>query len=332
MTQSRASQISTADTTYYHCMAHVIRNTYLSGIDPVTSVDYGERKQWIVDRIKLFGSAFAIDVAAYSVMSTHYHVVLNINEEEARSWSNKEVFRRWRMIFLGSKLLRAWADNKLTSVIEVDAAEAELKIIRNRLTDISWFMGKIEEYIARRANSEDDCKGCFWNGRFKSQALLDEKAVIACMVYVDLNPIRANIAKSIQDSKHTSAYERLNILINSEKNEPKNDYQIKPLMPFSDPKNDKTADKVIKFELKSYLELLDWTSRVQREDKIGYVNEELPDFFIRLGVTEKNWLILTTDLENVFHCAIGTIEELDAFAKHTNRKWLNTKRMDDLLN
>ena len=236
------------------------------------------------------------------------------------------------MIFLGSKLLRTWADNKLTSVIEIDAAEAELKTIRNRLTDISWFMGKIEEYIARRANTEDDCKGCFWNGRFKSQALLDEKAVLACMVYVDLNPIRANIAKSIEDSKHTSANERLNIFRKSEKNEPNNNYQIKPLMQFSDPKNQQTTEKVINFELKSYLELLDWTSRIQREDKAGFVDEDLPSLLIELGFTEKNWLILTTDLENVFHCAIGTIEELDAFAKHTNRKWINTKKMDDLFN
>lgn len=332
MTQSRASQISTAATTYYHCMAHVIRNTYLSGIDPVTLVDYGERKQWIVDRIKLFGTAFAIDVAAYGVMSTHYHVVININEEEAKNLSNEEVFRRWRMIFIGSKLLRAWAKNKLSSKLEIDAAEAELNILRNRLTDVSWFMGKIDEYIARRVNSEDHCKGCFWNGRFKSQALLDDKAVIACMAYVDLNPIRANMANSVKDSKFTSANERMNILLNTETNESKNNYQIKPLMQFSDPKNQQITDKVINFELKSYLELLDWTSRVQREDKAGFVNEELPSLLIELGFTEKNWLILTTDIEKTFHCAIGTIEELDAFARHTNKKWLNTKRLDDLLN
>ena len=80
---------------------------------------------------------------------------------------------------------------------------------RRRLAELSWYMRALNEHIARRANREDGCRGRFWEGRFRSRALLDERAVLTCMSYVDLNPVRAGEAAGVRQARLTSVYERL---------------------------------------------------------------------------------------------------------------------------
>lgn len=84
-----------------------------------------------------------------------------------------------------------------------------VEVYRARLFDLSWFMKVLNESISRMTNKEDNVKGHFWERRFKSLALLDEQAILSVMVYVDLNPIRANMADGLKDSMFTSIFKRL---------------------------------------------------------------------------------------------------------------------------
>ncbi|MDN5871630.1 MAG: transposase [Nitrococcus sp.] len=101
MTLARHRQVSLEETPFYHCMARCVRRAFLCGEDSLTGQSFEHRKQWIVDNLMEFARIFAIDVCAYAVMSNHYHVVVQVDLERARAWSDEEVIRRWRQLFSG---------------------------------------------------------------------------------------------------------------------------------------------------------------------------------------------------------------------------------------
>jgi hypothetical protein len=147
---------------------------------------------------------FAVEVLAYAVMSNHSHFVLWVRPSVAAGWSAEEVARRWLSVF-GKRV-----DGPTEQDIVQAVANAErIEIWRGRLGDVSWFMRCLNEWLARKANAEDECTGRFWEGRFTSQLIEDEGALLACMAYVDLNPVRARMAGSLEESRLTSVHDRI---------------------------------------------------------------------------------------------------------------------------
>jgi hypothetical protein len=122
--------------------------------------------------------------------------VVRIDVEQVQDWSDEEIARRWLSIFSGPLLMHQHLGGADLTEPELEYIHVLFATWRHRLSDLSWFMRCLNEPIARMANAEDHCTGRFWEGRFKSQALLDARAVLACMAYVDLNPIRAAMAST----------------------------------------------------------------------------------------------------------------------------------------
>ena len=163
----------------------------------------------------------------------------------------------------------------------------------------------VNERIARRANAEDGCKGRFWEGRFKSQALLDEKALLACMAYVDLNPVRAGVAQTPEDSAHTSIKRRIDALRSSGRVPDVLAHQPKRLEPFvGNPRQPMPAG--LAYRVEDYLELVDWTGRQIREDKRGRIDDDQPPILDRLGIETEHWLYLTQHYQSSFKSLVGT--------------------------
>jgi len=77
------------------------------------------------------------------------------------------------------------------------------------LQSLSWFMKCLKEPLARLANQQDKARGAFFEGRFKSVAILDEESLLATCAYIDLNPVAAGIAVVPETSPHTSITTRV---------------------------------------------------------------------------------------------------------------------------
>jgi len=192
--------------------------------------------------------------------------------------------------------------------------------------DISWFMRVLNESIARQANREDNCTGRFWEGRFKSQALLDDAAILACMAYVDLNPIRAGMADTPEDSDFTSIQERLRTFAaarQSAETESANPIAEQPaeLLPFTDGEHI-NAPQGIAFSLPDYLQLVDWTGRAVRDDKRGAIPAHIQPIFQRMGINHEAWLEIVQNFGRRYRLAAGAVDRLKHFGQQLGRYWL----------
>ena len=308
MPKPRHSQVSLDATPYYHCVSRCVRRAFLCGIDLISGQSYEHRRQWIEDKLYELTRVFALDLCAYAVMANHYHVVLYVDAGEAASWSRNEVMKRWHTVFKGTMLSQRHGRGEMLSKMELKGLDKDVAIWRQRLMDISWFMRVLNEAIARQANVEDNCTGRFWEWRFKSQALLDEAALAACLAYVDLNPLHAGMAKTPESSDHTSLQQRITITQAAHTpNHPQQ--QARGLMPFAgDPRQD--SPKGLPFRLTDYLELVDWTVRILWENKLGAIEVTLPPILERLQIESKHWLFLTQHFESRIKGLVGTAYKL----------------------
>ncbi|XQW85311.1 transposase [Thalassotalea piscium] len=311
MTTPRKQLINLVDTPYYHCISRCVRRAFLCGEDNHTGQSFEHRRGWVEDKLLALSQVFAIDVCAYAIMSNHTHLVLFIDEDTAKLWSVDEVLQHWHLLFKETLLTQQYCRGDQIPEYLQQTLNDTVECYRNRLMDISWFMRLLNESIARKANQEDNCTGRFWEGRFKSQALLDEVALAACMAYVDLNPVRAGIASTPESSAYTSVKTRVAEALKGK--QPAN------LLPFvGSPRKD--MPKGLPFELTDYLELIELTGRCIRVDKAGYITENQPALLHRLNISPENWLTLSKGFRKLFHGAVGKSEALTEYYENHHLK------------
>jgi len=186
--------------------------------------------------------------------------------------------------------------------------EEDIATWRKQLYEISWFMRVLNEGIARQANKEENCRGRFWEGRFRSQALLDEAAILTCMAYVDLNPVRACIASTPETSDFTSIQERIRAAHQGA--------QPKDLVPLKT-KNQKKH--YIPIALDAYIDLIHTSGKVIRNDKKGSIPEDYEHKLANLGIEYKAWISAVQHFETQFEAFVGRPKRIQKIKEKNQR-------------
>ena len=245
-------------------------------------------------------------------MSNHHHIVVHVDRDRCMKADPKDIAIKWHQLFNAKEVSQKFIDGEPLEKHEQYQLDSFIDTWRARLHDISWFMKVLNENIARTANKEDQCTGHFWESRFKSQALLDEKAVLSAMAYVDLNPIRAAIAATPETSDHTSIKQRIEYWKNkaNEANpQVSQEFQPQSLLPFTGNFSQPNTPGLA-FSLIDYIELVDWTGRAIRDDKRGAIAANAPPILQRLDISSEHWIELSTNFESRFKGIAGSLESV----------------------
>jgi hypothetical protein len=231
------------------------------------------------------------------------------------------VIERWTRLFHGPLLVQRRLAGETLTAAESATVKEIAAIWRNRLHDISWFMRCLNEHIARRANAEDECTGRFWEGRFKSRALLDEAALFSCMAYVDLNPIRAGMAKTLPGSDFTSVQDRLNKRASRDTNSA-GAGSARLLSPFSGDNESRLSCACLPMRFEDYLALVAATGRSIGSHERGVMPLDARRALTHLAMDSQQWLALVFDIQTSSVQAIGALSRMRSYAKASGRCWV----------
>ena len=351
MTLPRSQYVQDGQEGVYHCFNRCVRRAFLCGTDPLTGRNFSHRKEWIVERLHFLASVFAIDVCGFAVLANHFHAIFHTLPSLVAGWSDCEVASRWLTLcpkrHRNMPLSLSPLEQDIRALVNCPHRIASL---RQRLSSVSWFMAKLDEFVARAANKEDRVKGRFWESRFKCQALLDEAAICACMVYVDLNPIRADLAATPEDSDFTSIQQRIrawkiktipsppNVKPSTNQNLHPNSARVHPT-PFPAPEpssvvnpgsnswlcpisSDSMNRGILSMTTEEYFDLVDRSGRIAMSGKRGSIDPALAPILLRIGVKPEAWIETISRFGSMFHLAAGLVSNLRAFASRVGRNWL----------
>jgi len=299
-----------------HCYTRCVRRAFLAGIDPLTGKDFNYRRDWIRSLLEQQAALFGIEAGFHVQMGNHLHLVLRTRPDVIKRWSKEKVVRNWLKI---AKLKRGsdikdWEPDEQRVRMEMSDPK-RVKKLRRRLANVSWYMATLCENVARRANQQDGVTGKFFEQRYKLRDLADESAILVCGMYVDLNQIHAGEAITPEQSRYTSAYDRIQgrkALAASAQEQ----------LEASSLKRDRwlcelTLGEGLQADVSRDLcSATPWRASdkgllpITLDDKKGSIPSELAPILKRLQINADNWLETVSEFDSRFTNVVGRVESM----------------------
>jgi hypothetical protein len=340
----RAQIVDPREKGLYHCFSRCVRRAFLMG------PEHDHRRAWIEARLEFLCSIFAADDAAHSAMSNHLHVLVRLDPLRPLQWTDEDVVRRWGRLHPRSVMLHGGRPLKRGEsppaelpedvVAAVVANRRLVETYRKRLGSLSWFMKSLKEPLARMANAEDGVTGTFFEGRFKSPRVLDLVGLLTCMTYIDLNPLRAEMAEGIEDSLYTSVRLRHHALRRFVRckalRETLPEADIAELERMLEHAAAETAEEtwmapvggdgagdrepLLGMEPEQYIAIVEAVGRQPEPGKKGSIAPGVRSVLEALRIDVERWLELVTGTRRIFGTAIGAAASLAAEAARRGMK------------
>lgn len=332
----------------YHCTQRCVRQAFLCGYDFDSRKDYEYRRWWIVELLEKLAGIFAFEIQHYAILSNHLHTIVRNRPDLARHWTNREVVRRWWQLYPA----RRDPDGTPARITPLEIKQRladphQVDIWRERLQDLSWLMKSLAEPIARKANAEDETTGHFWQGRFSSQQLTDEAALLACGIYVDLNGVRAGLGELLEETMFTSIYDRVRahkarVAGRTAQRKDRAKFQadlqadgwLAPLERDPGRLAAATASRsgrrisdagVLDLSLEKYLELAQWTLHHQGKPEVA-PPEHLKQLLVQQGIRPETWSAVAEHYGQWFGRCVGRKASLQKVAEAQDARWLRGVR------
>jgi hypothetical protein len=318
----------------FHIWQRCVRRCYLLGTDPDTGQDCHHRREWIIERLQLLAANFAIDVGFLALMSNHFHLVLRTTPRLVDRMGSWEVARRWLRVYPGKRVLDGhWIEPTDEQVQALAEDKDKIATLRKRLSNVSWFMAALSEYVARRSNREDDRDGRFFSGRYRCREIRTDGGLLIAGMYVDLNQLRAGEVLTPEDSQHCSVWYRIQArrTTSADISQRSPDDWLAALTLAADHVGDVPSDNgrrasdkgLLPISLEDYLRLLDWAGRETRAGKRGAIPADLAPILERLGLAEDEFLEAVEKFPDLFPRLAGPVSALVERAQQVGRRWMH---------